>query len=52
MGLFNRIIKDYYENKSTIKEDFNQLYYETIEKLMKEDKLSRIEEKFLDTFLS
>lgn len=52
MGLFNRIVKDYYGERANIREDFNTLYYETIEKLMKEEKLSRIEQKFLDTFLS
>lgn len=53
MGLFNRIVKDYYTEKTNyIKEEFNVLYYETLEKLMKEEKLSRIEEKFLDAFLA
>jgi hypothetical protein len=36
MGLFNRIVKDYYTDKSPIREHFNSLYSETIEKLVKE----------------
>lgn len=52
MGLFNRIVNDYYADKGSVKEEFNALYAETIEKLMREEKLSRVEEKFLDVFLS
>jgi hypothetical protein len=49
MGLFNKIAKMFYEGEAH--EHFIRLYTETILKLMYEDKLSRIEEKFLDCFL-
>lgn len=41
MGLFNKIAKDFYVNKS-VREIFVKLYTDTIIKLMKEDRLSRI----------
>jgi hypothetical protein len=36
MSLLNRIVIDYYHPKSTIREYFNNLYFERIEKLMKD----------------
>jgi hypothetical protein len=42
MNLFNRIVIDYYHPSSNIREHFNHLFFETIEKLMKDEKLSRI----------
>lgn len=42
MGLFNKIAKDFYTPKSPVKLIFSKLYFDTISKLMKEDRLSRI----------
>ena len=51
MGLFNKIAHEFYEGGSKIQDYFSKLYTETILKLMIDDKLSRIEEKFLDCFV-
>lgn len=50
MGLFNKIAKDFYRYES-VRDIFAKLYADTIIRLMKEDRLSRIEEKFLDCFI-
>lgn len=51
MGLFNKIALDFFDPSSSVKTIFSNIYTDTIVKLMHEDKLSRIEEKFLDCFV-
>lgn len=42
MGLFNKIAKDFYEQANNAQRIFSNLYTDTMLRLLKEEKLSRI----------
>lgn len=56
MGCFGKIASDLYQkqnskNKLSIGQELLALYIDTIDKLLTHEKMSRIEEKFIEPFL-
>jgi hypothetical protein len=53
MAFFNRLAKEFFfaDERDRIRNDLQSLYVDTIERLLTHEKLSRIEEKFLEPLL-
>ena len=53
MGFFNRLAKDFFEadRRDRIKTELTSLYIEITDKLLTSEKMSRIEEKFIEPLL-